>query len=303
MNSVFVLLEQLATMSIYCLIGAVLHKTGLVNRDGCRAFSKLLLYVLLPCVIVNSFLRERAHEDTIQLLLCGGATVLLLAAAMALSRLLLRRQPLEEFSTSFSNAGFMGIPLITMALGEETVVYIAPFVALLNILQWTYGQNLLLGKKQTSLRGVLLNPLVLALAAGIMLYALPVTLPGLLCKPISAMAACNAPIAMIILGYYLAEIPLYQVFTEKNAWRVSFLRLLVIPALSALLVAWLPIIGLEAKSALVIAASAPVGINVAVYAELLGRDYKKAVILICHSSVLCLLTMPLIQLLMQTLLG
>ena len=108
---------------------------------------------------------------------------------------------------------------------------------------------------------------------------------------------------MIILGYYLAEIPLYQVFTEKNAWRVSFLRLLVIPALSALLVAWLPVIGWEAKSALVIAASAPVGINVAVYAELLGRDYKKAVILICHSSVLCLLTMPLIQLLMQTLLG
>ena len=29
----------------------------------------------------------------------------------------------------------------------------------------------------------------------------------------------------------------------------------------------------------------PVGINVAVYAEILGRDYKKAVILICHSSI------------------
>lgn len=302
MNSVFVLFQQLVIMAVYCLIGAALHKTGLVGRDGCRAFSRLLLYVILPCVIVNSFLRERTPEITVQLLLSGGASVLLLALSMALSRLLLRKQPVEEFSASFSNAGFMGIPLITIALGGDAVVYIAPFVALLSILQWTYGQNLLLGKKQTSLRGVLLNPLVLALAVGIVLYALPLTLPELLRRPVSALAACNAPVAMIILGCYLAEIPLHQVFTEISAWRVSLLRLLVIPALSALALAWLPLLGAEAKTALIIAASAPVGINVAVYAELLGRDYKKAVILICHSSVLCLLTMPLIQLLMQALL-
>ena len=57
----------------------------------------------------------------------------------AFSRLLLHRQPVEEFAASFSNAGFMGIPLISMALGSSAVLYIAPFTALLNILQWTYG--------------------------------------------------------------------------------------------------------------------------------------------------------------------
>ena len=149
---------------------------------------------------------------------------------------------------------------------------------------------------------MLLNPPVLALAAGVVLYALPLTLPELLRRPVSALAACNAPVAMIILGGYLTEILLHQVFTEKSVWRVSLLRLLVIPALSALALAWLPALGAEAKTALIIAAGAPVGINVAVYTELLERDNKKAVILNCHSSVLCLLTMPLIRLLMQALL-
>ena len=303
MDSVLVIFKQLIIMTLYCMIGICLHKTGLVTKEGCRAFSKLLLYVILPCVIISSFIRKNEREITIALALSTIVSICLVALAMAISRLFLRRQPVEEFSASFSNAGFMGIPLVTMALGGETVIYIAPFVALLNILQWTYGQNLLLGRKQPSHREILLNPLVLALAAGIILYAMPFSLPELLLRPISALSACNAPIAMIILGYYLAEIPLRQAFTEKSVWRVSLIRLVLIPLLSVFLVAWLPCIHVEVKKALVIAASAPVGINVAVYAELLGRDYKKAVILICHSSIVCLVTMPLIMLLVRVLIG
>lgn len=237
--------------------------------------------------------------------LAGSAivSVFLIALSMGLSRLFLRRSPIEEFSASFCNAGFMGIPLIAMALGDGGIICIAPFVALLNILQWTYGQNLLLGKRQFSFKMLFLNPLVLALIAGVALYTLALMPPALLRKPIASLAACNAPIAMIILGYYLAELPLRQVFMKKSAWRVSLLRLVVIPLASVLCVAWLPFLKNEAKTALVIAASAPVGINVAVYAELLDCDYQEAVILICHSSILSMITMPLVLLLMQLLAG
>lgn len=221
----------------------------------------------------------------------------------AFSRLLLHRQPVEEFAASFSNAGFMGIPLISMALGSSAVLYIAPFTALLNILQWTYGQNLLLGRRTGSVKSVLLNPLVLALAGGLLLYALPMQLPDALQKAVSSVAACNAPIAMIILGYYLAEAPLKQIFTSGAAWRVSAMRLLLIPIISALMIVRLPLIGAEMKQALVIAASAPVGINVAIYAELLGKNYKKAVILICQSTILCLITMPLVIVLTELLIA
>lgn len=141
------------------------------------------------------------------------------------------------------------------------------------------------------------------MAGGLLLYALPMQLPDALQKAVSSVAACNAPIAMIILGYYLAEVPLKQIFTSGAAWRVSAMRLLLIPIISALIIVRLPLIGAEMKQALVIAASAPVGINVAIYAELLGKDYKKAVILICQSTILCLITMPLVIVLTELLIA
>ena len=303
MESVLVILKQLATMAIYCLIGFCLHKKGLVSKEGCRAFSKLLLYVILPCVIINSFLREATPDVTKALVICIAVSALLLVLSMLISKLAFSKDAVAMFSASFSNAGFMGIPLITLAYGSEIVLYIAPFVALLNILQWIYGQNLLLGKKQSSLRDVVCNPLVLASAAGLLLYALPVSLPELLQKPIATLSGCNAPVAMIILGYYLAEVPLRQLAFAKDAWKVSAVRLLVVPVLSVLVLAWLPGLSAPVKTALILAASAPVGINVAIYAELLGKDYQKAVTMICSSSVLCLLTLPLITLFTNALIG
>lgn len=46
---------------------------------------------------------------------------------------------LKSYLAAFSNAGFIGISLVQMTLGEEAVFYVSSFVALLNILQWTYG--------------------------------------------------------------------------------------------------------------------------------------------------------------------
>lgn len=160
MESVLVILKQLATMAIYCLIGFCLHKKGLVSKEGCRAFSKLLLYVILPCVIINSFLREATPDVTKALVICIAVSALLLVLSMLISKLAFSKDAVAMFSASFSNAGFMGIPLITLAYGSEIVLYIAPFVALLNILQWIYGQNLLLGKKQSSLRDVVCLSLI-----------------------------------------------------------------------------------------------------------------------------------------------
>lgn len=138
MESGMIILRQLLIMGIYCCIGYVLHRAKLVSQEGCRAFSRLLLYVILPCVIIQSFMREADAQTTAALAISFGASIVLLLLAMGVSRLL-HRQPVEEFAASFSNAGFMEIPLISMALGSSAVLYIAPFTALLNILQWTYG--------------------------------------------------------------------------------------------------------------------------------------------------------------------
>lgn len=301
MTAALLIARQIAIMFLYMLIGFLLFRRGLVTKEGSRALAHLLLYCVLPCVIINSFLAERTAENTRQLLVSIGAGALLLLLSMAVAALLFRGSGIDNFAAAFSNAGFMGFPLITALLDSSAVFFAAGFVALLNALQWTYGQWLLSRDvRQIRLRAVLGNPIILSLFAGLVLFFTQIPLPGLVTDTVSALTALNAPLAMIILGVYLAQTDLLRMFRTGRLYWVSAVRLVLIPLLSLAVLMLLPAEYRDIKAALLLVAAAPVGSNVAVYAQKLNLDYTWAVQTVCVSTLLSIVTMPAIIFLMQT---
>lgn len=293
MSAAAIILNQLIIMAIYIAVGYCLHKTKLVSTEGCGAFSVFLLYIILPCVIINSFNQPADPEITASMLNSLWISVVLVVISMAISWLLLRKNAVDVFSSSFSAAGFVGIPLIVAFLDENAVSYTAAFTALLNILQWTYGQHILSKESRWSFREILINPLVISFALGIALYFSQIRLPQQITSCIKTIAGCNAPVAMIILGFYLCEVPFAEIFTEPKAYLVSLTRLIVVPMISLFLLKFIPC-NVNVKTALLIVASAPVGLNVAIYAHRLKKDYPRAVIDTCLSTILCVITLPVI---------
>lgn len=294
MDSVIILIKQLIIMVIYCMIGYILQRRKMISQEGCSAFSTLRVYVILPCVIISSFFRETTAEATHQLVISFVLAIALLLLSMAMSYLFFRKKPIDNFSSCFSQAGFTGVPLISSILGSDAIFLIAAYVSLQNILQWTYGMPLLLPKTKTKLTTILKNPLVVSLMIGVVVYLLPIQLPGTLNSCITGITKCNTPLSMIVLGYYLAEVPFTELFRNPSIYPVSISRLVVIPAATLLVLALIPNIGMDFKLALLIAASCPVGINVAIYAKRAGGDYHRASVCICQSAVLSLITLPLI---------
>ena len=202
MTGVFgVVLGQILLMFLYLIIGYVLYRTGLITQEGSKALAHLLLYCVLPCVVLKSFCIEYSAKGAVELAvsIAAGAGVLLIS--MAVSWLFFRKDPMAQIGVAFSNAGFMGFPLVTAVLGGEAVFYAAGFVALLNALQWTYGQAKLSGdKKYIQLGAVLKNPLVLSLLGGVVIYFCRIPVPQFLRTPMGAIAGMNAPLAMIVLA-------------------------------------------------------------------------------------------------------
>ena len=223
MTGVFgVVLGQILLMFLYLIIGYVLYRTGLITQEGSKALAHLLLYCVLPCVVLKSFCIEYSAKGAVELAvsIAAGAGVLLLS--MAVSWLFFRKDPMAQIGVAFSNAGFMGFPLVTAVLGGEAVFYAAGFVALLNALQWTYGQAKLSGdKKYIQLGAVLKNPLVLSLLGGVMIYFCRIPVPQFLHTPMGAIAGMNAPLAMIVLGVYLARTDLKAIFTRPRLYALS----------------------------------------------------------------------------------
>lgn len=297
MATVFIVLRQIVIMFLYMAIGGLLFKKGLITKEGSKSLANLLLYAVLPCVVVKSFCVARTPERMSGLLVSFLAALGILLLAMAVSHLLFKKNPIDDFGAAFSNAGFMGFPLVAAVQGSEAIFYAAGFVALLNALQWTYGQSLISGDPSyRSPKAILKNPLVLSLLLGILIFCFELPVPAIASDLLAALAALNAPLAMVILGVYLAQTDAKTLFNDPHLYVVAAVRLVLIPLLTAWMLKLLPAQYAAITTTLVIVAAAPIGSNVAVYAQKLGKDYAYAVRGVCLSTLLSAITMPLLML-------
>lgn len=291
-----IILKQIVLMFIYMMIGFLLYKKKFVTKQGSKELGLILLYVILPVVIVKAYLVTFSAELLRGLALSFAASLLVLLLSMLLSRVVFRsKYPIEQFSSAFSNAGFIGIPLVEMTFNDSMAVfYVSSFVALLNILQWTYGIVVMTGKRDSiAPKKITTNPIVISFIVGIILFFFPVELPEVLNSAVAAVSSMNAPVAMIILGTYLAQMKLRELFTDRMVYLCAVMRLIVIPLATAAVLALIPGNEMLKMSVLIVAAT-PVGSNVAIFAQMEDMDYTQAVKDICLSTLLCIVTIPLV---------
>lgn len=282
-------------MFLLAAIGAVAFRAGKITNEGAKTIGNLLIYVSLPAVIVKGFLVEKTKERMVGLLISMAAAAVILGICILVSRLCFKKDPVASFGASFSNPGFFGIPLITAILSDGAVFYIAPFIAFLNLLQWSYGVSLLTGKKTgLKLKSVFTAPFMIAIIAGLILFFSQLSLPAMLSKTLDFCAGLNTPLAMFAVGVYLAQCSFGEMIRKKKLYAVSAVRLLLIPVITIILLTVIPGINNDIRLSMLISAACPVGSNLAVYAQLHGKDYTNAVEAVAASTLLCIVTIPLL---------
>lgn len=291
-----IILKQTLTMALYMLMGYLLFKGKKISVEGSKSLAAILLWLVIPCVIIGSFCVAPSGEKIRQMAVSSALGALALAAAMLIARILYKKSPVDNFSAAFSNAGFMGIPLVRECFGDDAVFFLVGFVALLNLLQWTYGASVLShGKAKMGVRQILLNPISVGLIAGVLLFVtgLGVKLPSVIRNTVNGISALNGPLAMLVLGVYLGQTDPRAMLVNGKIYALSAVRLLLIPA-ATLIVLWLLPVDTTIALTVLTAACAPVGSNVAVYAQVYGEDYPYACQSVALSTILSIATMPLV---------
>ena len=295
METSLILLQQVLIMFLIAAIGYIAFRTEKISNESSKTIGNLLIYISLPAVIVKGFMVERTEERMVGLLISMAAAAVTLTICVVVSRLCFRKDPIASFGAAFSNPGFFGIPLITAILDEGAVFYIAPFIAFLNLLQWSYGVSLLTGKKTgLKIKTVLTAPFMIAIAAGLVLFFSQMQLPAIFAKTLDFCAGLNTPLAMFAVGVYLAQCRFGKMLKKGKLYAISAVRLLLIPLIVLALLTVIPGINNDIRYAVLIAAACPVGSNLAVYAQLHNKDYTYAVETVAVSTLLCIVTIPLL---------
>lgn len=300
MDTVLTLVKQTVTMFLLAGVGFAMFKSGKITKEGSKSIGNILIYGSLPCVLISSFFIEKTQEHMIGLAISAALGFLLVLMSILAGKLCFREDAIAKFAAAFSNPGFFGIPLILASLGSGCVFYVAGFIACVNLGQWTYGVAVMTGQKGGfSLKRLVTAPFAIAIAIGLAIFLTGIEVPGILKNSITAIKELNTPLAMFTVGIYLAQTDLKNMFFKKSLYSISLVRLLVIPALAILLLWPLPASMLDMKIALFIAAACPVGSNIAVYAQLHNQDYAYSVETVIISTILAIVTMPIMVSLAQ----
>ena len=299
MEAAGIVFKQIMTMFLYMLAGFLLVKTKKLSEQGSRDLATMLIWLVIPATLINSFCTACSPEKLLALAQSAFLAALALGLAMLIARLIFRRSPIDEFAATYSNAGFIGIPLVTASLGSEAVFYTVGIITLMNVLQWTIGVQRLTGRRGAfSVKSLLLSPVVIAGLIGLALFVtgLGANLPTVLSGALKGLAALNAPLAMMVLGAYFARVDVGAMFRSGRLYLLSAVRLLLIPLLT---VVAFRLTGLPQtmRMAVLISASAPVGVNVAVYAQLHDLDYAYASETVVLSTLLSVVFQPLVLML------
>lgn len=307
LDNLIIVAEQVAILFILIAVGFVSGKVKLINDTGAKHLTDIVLYLATPCIMVKSF-QDVGFEPELALNLGIAAicATLIQVLSIFVCRLVYRnkdesRRKVLQFGAVFSNCGFMSLPLQNAVIGSKGVFYGAVFVAIFNIIVWSYGLVDMSGdRKNINLKNILLNPGVLGAAASCLFFFLRIDLPPIALTPISYIAALNTPVPMLVIGYYLSKTDFKKSLRDKGIYAVTAMRLVAIPAVSLLVMKLCGVSG-DILVACTIASSAPVAATTTMFATKFNRDVELSVGLVSVTTVLSIITMPLIIAVSQSL--
>jgi len=297
MKAVVTIIRQMGIMYILMFIGFIVYRKKIIDEKGSRQMANLLVWVINPIVMLISYQMEFSMEKLKQLGISFALSLVSMIIGIIIAEIIFKDNGnIDKLAVSFANGGFIGIPLVTNILGAENVFFLSAYFVCFWVLNYTYGiYRISEDKSLVSLKKILGNPGIIAIIVGFLIFISPVKLPKIVYDAFNFIGNTNTPIAMIVLGTYIAESGLTTLFTNKRTYFICFIKLIVIPLIMVGIYKLLPSSLNDIKKVLLIAMSAPVAVTVSMFSQIYGKDYKYAAQLVGLSTLLSLVTIPLIM--------
>ncbi len=226
--------NQIIIMFLIIFIGLICYKVDLIDKEVNKKLSNILLMLINPILIFNSYQQDFSKELLNGLLISFVLAVITHVFGIIISALFIRKKKkdfgIERFSCIYSNCGFMGIPLVNGIFGSEGVLYITAYMTIFNLFIWTHGVILMVGKQdKKALIKTLISPTLIAIIIGFILFISQIKLPSIITGAFEYVADMNTPLAMLIAGVTIAQTNLKEVFSKTGIYIVVLIKLIIIP--------------------------------------------------------------------------
>jgi len=306
-NSVFI-------MFLMIIPGFLMRKSHLADGALGKGLANTILYATQPAMIITAFVRDydaNIMRTAAAVFLFSFIAHLLfyIIARQCFKKTPLAQKKVLQFALVFSNAGYLGIPLLRMAFpaSPEVVMYAAVYCICFNVFTWSLGALIFTDdKKYINAKHILLNPASIPTYIGILIFLLPIKqyIPTVINEGMNTLAGAVAPLAMIMIGLRLAEVSFRSVFTDWRMLPFLAMRHFLLPALIWVIMKLLVLAGVGfiddmVMKVILICSATPAAAATGIFAEKFNGDTVYASKIVSISTVLSLATIPIVALLLN----
>ena len=239
MHISLLLMEQIIQLFLMIFMGFVIVKARLLKSEDSRVLSVIVLYLIVPCVIINAFQVDYT-KDTVQgLLIALAASVLtqiVLLIVISVFGKLIHLNEVEVASIYYSNSGNLIVPIVTFILGKAWVLYGCVFMSVQLVFLWTHCKKIISREASYDWKKIVLNINMISIVIGVILFFTRIHLPSDINSTLSAVGSMIGPASMIVTGMLFAGMDFKQIFANKRVYFVSFFRLIIVPVIALFLI-------------------------------------------------------------------
>ncbi len=314
----------ISVFSLFCFMipGFILRKTKLIDEKFSKALSVLTIYVAQGAMFLHSFIMP--FDSTVFNGVCATFIISFFvhAAFYLIAGQLFKKSPeaikrVLRFALIFSNAGYMGIPVISDVLGAQFTIYVSIYIIWFNVFAYSAGRYIYTeDKKYMSIKEAIVNPAVIPIIIGLIVYLTGLggviidfiktpTFAGSLANAaygvLTALKNLVSPLTMLVVGMRLADISVKDIFADKYTYFYLLLRLFAFPALVWAVLRAISLFGIIDQTVLavtLIVASTPAAAMTIMFTEIYGGDSHYAGKLVAVSTALSVVSMPIVALLL-----
>lgn len=301
MNAFRILIEQISLFVIYIIVGVILVKTKVLNRETLETIARFVLKLALPVLIFINTVESVTREK-----LMASGSVLIIAILFyfcmyGISRIMAGmfhlcgdKASVYRALTMFGNMGFMGIPIISSIFPDNGMLYISVFTIIDQLVLWTVGVKLTTSSGKGKFDpGKLVNPATAAIVLAVLVILFEVPIPDVFTMALQRIGMTSTPLAMIYLGGVFACMDIRNYMKKKELYGIVILKMLLIPILIYKLLGLFPISN-ELQMTMSLIAGMPAMSSIVMMAKASGSEGDYAMGGIFVTTFCSIVTLPIV---------
>ena len=293
-------------------VGFLAVRLRLLPAESSKPMSTLLMKITLPATVFASMIRpfeaEFFRSGLTAFFLSAVLFPLYAALSLPLSRLFRvpeGRRGMWCCCTTFCNNGFMGYPVAYALFGDDGLVLAVIMGIPFNLLFYSLGARMVCmdipkgsARSPLSLRAALFSPINAAIVLSLIFYFGQIPVPDPILTPIQHLSNVTTPLSMLVTGMNLAQGKVSDALRDRDAISASGVRLLIFPVLAWAIMCFFPNLNPLVVGVTLITMAMPAPAASTILGEQYGGCTQLGARIVFLSSLLCILTIPLVSLLL-----